>query len=135
MKHALQIGVKVLLRNKNNRFLLVKRSPEKYQFVKNSWDIPGGRINPETDLLSNLKREVSEETKMNLEEGTLKILGAQDIFHGEDAHVVRITFEGKASSDPVLSEEHTEFRWVTVKEALKIEGLDPYLREILEKKN
>src|SRR3989344_3732253 len=135
MSYTLQVGVKVLLKNEDGNFLLLKRSTEKYKFVKDGWDIPGGRINPEMDLISNLKREVSEETKMSLEEGTLKILGAQDIFHGEDKHVVRITFEGKASGNIVLSEEHTEFKWVTIKEALKIEGLDRYLREVLEKKN
>lgn len=133
MTYTLQVGVKVLLKNKEDQFLILKRSSEKYKFVKDDWDIPGGRINPETSLIDNLKREVLEETKMKVNTEALRILGAQDIFYGEDKHVVRITFEGEVSGETVLSEEHTEFKWVTIKEALKMEGLDQYLRKILEK--
>lgn len=134
MSYTLQVGVKVLLKNQKGQFLILKRSSEKYKLVKGGWDIPGGRINPETNLVDNLKREISEETKMNLDDMTLKILGAQDIFHGGNKHVVRITFEGRASGNPILSNEHSKFKWVTAKMALKIEGLDRYLREILEQK-
>lgn len=133
MAYTLQVGVKVLLKNDKGQFLVLKRSSEKYKLVKDGWDIPGGRINPGTNLIDNLKREVSEETKMEVKSETLKILGAQDIFHGENKHVVRITFEGDVSGETILSEEHTEFKWVTINEALKIEGLDKYLKEILEK--
>ena len=132
MGYTLQVGIKVLLRNKKGEFLILKRSSEKYKLVKDGWDIPGGRIEPDTGLVDNLKREVSEETKMVIEVGTLKVLGAQDIFHGGDKHVVRVTFEGEASGSPILSAEHTEFKWVNIKTALKMKGLDPYLREILE---
>ena len=31
------------------------------QRIKDKWDIPGGRITPGTDLLTNLKREIVEE--------------------------------------------------------------------------
>lgn len=134
MRYTLQVGVKVVLKNKKGEFLILKRSPEEYKNVKHLWDIPGGRIDPETNLIDNLKREVFEETKINLEGETFEILGAQDIFHGEDKHTVRITFGGMSDINPILSEEHIDFRWVSSETALKMTDLDPYLKQILEQK-
>lgn len=133
MIHSLQIGVKVVLTDSQGRILLLKRSQEKYKNVKDGWDIPGGRIDPGVGLIENLKREVSEETGMVLDIGSLKILGAQDIFHGENNHVVRITYKGVVSGETILSDEHSEFKWLNLGEVFKMEGLDKYLREILGK--
>ncbi|HEY9584638.1 MAG TPA: NUDIX hydrolase [Candidatus Paceibacterota bacterium] len=132
MNYSLQVGVKVVLKDEQGRILLLKRSQDKYKNVKDTWDIPGGRINAETGLIENLKREVSEETGMALDPESLKLLGAQDIFHGENSHVVRITYEGKVSGETILSDEHSEFKWLSKNDTLKIDGLDKYLKEILE---
>jgi len=50
----LQVGVKALLRNKEGKYLLIRRSSEKYPEVGAKWDIVGGRINPGETLLENL---------------------------------------------------------------------------------
>ena len=63
---VLQVGVKALLQNEKDEFLLLHRSEEKYPDVKNRWDIVGGRITPGTILVDNLKREIFEETKLEL---------------------------------------------------------------------
>jgi len=62
----LQVGVKVLLRNKKEKYLLLERNPDKYPDVQQKWDLVGGRINAGTTLLENLKREVAEETALQL---------------------------------------------------------------------
>lgn len=38
----LQVGVKVLLKNKEGNYLLLRRSLKKYPGVKGRWDIAGG---------------------------------------------------------------------------------------------
>ena len=67
----LQVGVKALLKNKEGKYLLVRRSSEKYPEVGARWDIVGGRINPGTPLFDNLKREVKEETGLDVEVSNL----------------------------------------------------------------
>jgi len=62
----LQVGVKVLLRNREGKYLLWRRSLIKYPNIGHKWDIVGGRINPGIALLDNLKREVKEETNLDL---------------------------------------------------------------------
>ncbi len=129
----LQVGVKVLLKNKAGRYLLVKRSSLKYPEGFPEWDIVGGRINPGTPLLENLKREVKEEVNLNLEEG-VKLIAAQDILRVPGRHVVRLTYLGEADGDPVLSDEHTEFKWFTMNE-IKMLGekeLDGYFKELID---
>lgn len=118
----LQVGVKILLKNDENKYLLLKRNADKYQNMKDLWDIPGGRIELNTSLYENLAREVREETGMQLA-SSIQILGAQDIFV-KDKHVVRITYLGTATGTPILSEEHLDYGWFSLEEIISLEGLD-----------
>src|SRR3989344_1858447 len=56
----LQVGVKIILQNKEGKFLLLQRNFKKYPEIKknDSWDIVGGRINIGIPLLENLNPEV-----------------------------------------------------------------------------
>src|SRR3989338_10384307 len=108
----LQVGTKIFLKNENGRYLLLRRSPIRYPRIMNCWDIPGGRISPGTPLVENIKREVFEETKLSISSEP-KLIGAQDIIRLPEKHIVRLTFSANVSGEPVLDEEHVEFRWVT----------------------
>ena len=99
----LQVGVKALLKNKEGKYLLVKRSSEKYPDIKGEWDIVGGRIQPGSTLFDNLKREIREETKLNLEREP-KLIASQDILQTEGRHVVRLTYLGEIEGQPRLND-------------------------------
>jgi len=128
----LQVGVKILLENEDGKFLVIKRNLEKYPEAKNHWDIVGGRIDPGTPLLDNLKREVMEETGLEIF-GEPKLITAQDILKSK--HVVRLTYVGEGSGEVRLSEEHTDFKWLTLEEISNLESLDSYLKLILQDPN
>lgn len=127
----LQVGVKVLLKNRDGKFLLIRRSAEKYNSSK--WDIPGGRIDAGTSLRENLARELMEETGLTLTSEP-RLIGAQDIFASAERHVVRITYQGTGEGEPKLSDEHTEYAWVTLAELalMHVEELDRYVKALLE---
>lgn len=133
MELPLQVGVKIILQNKEGKFLLLWRNLEKYPEIKknDSLDIVGGRIKVGVSLLENLKREVLEETGMVLTEEP-KLLAAQDILKA-DKHVVRLTYLGKTQGEPKLSEEHSSYVWVSAEEMKNQEGLDKYFREVFLK--
>jgi len=128
----LQVGVKIILQNKEGKFLLLQRNLEKYPEVGAKWDIVGGRINPGLPLLENLKREVSEEAGLEVV-GEPKLLLAQDILK-IDKHVVRLTYVGEAEGEVKLSEEHSRYLWLTRDELYGIEPMDKYIKELLDKK-
>lgn len=144
----LQVGVKVLLMwpdgkparpndfGHSGRYLIAKRSARKYPDIKNPWDCIGGRINPGTPLLENLKREVKEETGIVLKSEP-KLICAQDIIK-KGVHIVRLTYISKVSQNtkPVSADgEMEDFAWKTSKELLGMKNLDEYLRAVLKTKS
>lgn len=130
---TLQVGVKAFLKNVGGQYLLLKRSAAKYGPTMGSWDIPGGRIETESTLLENLRREIKEETRLDLLSEP-KLIFAQDILRHANVHVVRLTYVADISGEPVLDlEENVEYRWLTIKEMKKMKDLDMYVKEILER--
>lgn len=127
---TLQVGVKILLKNKEGKYLLVRRDAKKYPEVGAKWDIVGGRIDPGTTLIENLKREVKEETGL-LIDGEPTIIKVQDILRVEGLHVVRLTYTGEADGEVILSDEHDKYDWFTLDEMLELEPMDIYFKEIL----
>jgi len=130
----LQVGVKAFIKNSQNKYLFLKRVHPYSGDAESKWDIPGGRIVAGETLLDALRREVSEETSMEIV-GAPKILAAQDILR--DKHVVRITYEVDAEGDIVLDPlEHTSFQWVSLQEALLLYHdtfLTPIINMLLSK--
>jgi len=130
----LQVGVKALLKNKEGKYLLLLRSAEKYPETGAQWDIVGGRIDPGSTLIENLKREIKEETSLDLTEQP-KLVAAQDILRGPKKHMVRLTYMAPINDgNVVLDEDHTEFRWFNMEELQHLENLNinMYFKELLE---
>ncbi len=127
----LQVGVKVLLKTQEGKYLFLKRAAS-FKPGTQQWDIPGGRINPDEPLDTALAREVQEETGLAL--GDHHLIAAQDIFnHDKDLHVVRLTYIGETSGSETvsISDEHAEYKWLT-KDEIDTEQLDPYLLKIID---
>jgi 8-oxo-dGTP diphosphatase len=127
----LQIGVKVLIQNSNNEYLFLQRSQLLSSDVKSSWDIPGGRINPDEYLDDALVREVFEETGATLD-GEPRLLAAQDIFvNAKDLHVVRLTYSMVADiTNIILSDEHQDYTWRQLDDVADL-YIEPYLKEVI----
>ena len=128
----LQVGVKALLQNKDGKYLLLRRSPKKYPEAGAIWDIVGGRIDPGSTLVENLKREIREEIGLDLTDEP-KLIAAQDILRIPGRHVVRLTYTAHIDGEPKLGADHTEFKWFTGPELKTLENLDSYFKELLDK--
>ena len=127
----LQVGVKVLLQNKAGEYLLLKRSNKRYGEVSHPWDIPGGRIHPGAPLIDNLRREVAEETSLEISSEP-RLVYAQDILKSPEKHVVRLTYTAETRGGPVrLDGEHTEHDWLTLNEIQNREGVDEFTHEVV----
>jgi len=131
----LQVGVKILLKNNQAKYLLVRRNPKKYPEVGPKWDIVGGRINAGSPLLENLQREIKEEVGF-IYTGNPRLVAAQDILKVPGKHVVRLTFLGELDGEPKIDEEHLEAKWFSVKEIEKIDSnlLDGFFHALLTEK-
>lgn len=128
----LMVGVKALIKNQAGEYLFLQRSQEKYPALAEQWDIPGGRIEPDEDSLDGLCREIREETGLRVKEITQPPLAVQDIFTKDGgAHIVRVTYMVSADGTPVLSDEHSAYRWLGRAEAMAM-NLDPYATDALK---
>ena len=52
------------------------------------------------------------------------LFDVQDLIWHDGRHVVRILYRGTVEGTPVLSFEHTEYRWMTVEEILQLNDVE-----------
>ena len=133
MDTKLQIGVKVLLRNIEDKLLFIKRTELLQDETEVSWDIPGGRIEPHEELAEGLRREIAEELGVELQ-GQPQLINAQDIFvPAKGLHVVRLTYVLDSTIDNAairLSDEHQDVVWMSLDEAIDV-NTEPFLSDTL----
>ena len=101
----------------------------------NLWGIPGGKIKWGEPSETALRRELKEET--NLEISDIRFVLVQDCIHSRefyrDAHFVLLNYTCRSVEPAVvkLNEEAQEFRWVTPTEALNM-AINAPTRRLLE---
>jgi phosphoglycolate phosphatase-like HAD superfamily hydrolase/ADP-ribose pyrophosphatase YjhB (NUDIX family) len=99
------------------------------------WGIPGGKIKWGEDSVSALRREIREET--NLEIDDVRFVLAQDCIHSpefyRDAHFVLLNYTARCVGKPEvrLNDEAREFEWVSVEKALAM-AINQPTRVLLE---
>jgi phosphoglycolate phosphatase len=88
------------------------------------WGIPGGKIKFGESSIDALRRELKEETNLDVEE--IRFVLVQDCIHSKefyrDAHFVLLNYTCRCAGQPsvTLNEEASEFRWLTIENAFKL---------------
>lgn len=114
-------------------FLVLKR-PDDDEDMPGIWEFPSGNAECGENLLNALVREIKEETGIDIKKEETKILSL-DQYEAEKADYVKcsvqINFLCEVKEKPIvyLSEEHTDFDWVSKSS----DKLDEFLLNIIEK--
>ena len=93
------------------------------------WGIPGGKIKCGERSVEALRREIKEETDLDIE--AIKFVFVQDCIHSKefyrDAHFVLLNYTCRCVGEPrvQLNNEAQEFRWVSLDDALAMELNQP----------
>lgn len=112
----------------NNGKLLVLHRAKNYSAFPDLWDFPGGKLEPDEELIESLKREVKEETNLSIDVED-KISEDDAESNGRPVHFIIYTaniLNGKVK----LSQDHSEFKWATPDEILKLNTM-PYMQNLL----
>ncbi len=63
----IMVGVGAVIQDSAGRVLLVKHKPERGGFWQGRWICPGGALEPGETIAEGIKREVAEETQLEIE--------------------------------------------------------------------
>lgn len=126
----LTVGAVILVVDRQNRLLLMRRSD------MGSWGVPGGATEPGERVEDAAKRETFEET--NLEIGEMSLFGVfsgPELYYiypnGDEVHNVTVVYLSRDWHGEVkLNEEHTEWNWFLADEIP--EDLSPPIRPVIK---
>src|SRR3989344_1619653 len=94
---------------KEGKILITKRNTD---FMHGKWCLPGGHIDIGEKAIDCAKRELKEETGLNIKD--LKFFKYYDEFISYvKFHAVLLVFHGKAIGKENQSEEVSEMRWIS----------------------
>jgi len=119
----------------NNKKLLVLKFSNFYNHseVNKKYVLPGGRPNNGETLTNALIREVNEEIGLNIK--VLDLIHLDLFVHKPNGKIRPIAFFNcKATIDKEikLSEEHEDYKWVTLEEAKSLDWIDECFLRFLD---
>ena len=120
-----------VIKHQNKFLILLKHSDH---FEGGTWTLPCGKVEEGESDLEAVKREVLEETGLNISEKEFVFI-EEYINENKERRVDFVAFKTKLEELPEINlnpKEHTDFKWVTRKECLEIPNLVFGLRKDLE---
>lgn len=123
----------------DDTYLILRRSLEK-DFAAGHWECVTGRVDQGEGFEDALRREVYEE--LNVDVQPLFIVGTTHFYRGLDRpeyELVGIVYCGVVEqvADIKISSEHSEYRWVTMAQAMELLSLEEptelWLARIIER--
>lgn len=123
------VATSALIFNDENQLLFV--NDKKY-----GWIIPGGKVELNETMLDSLKREIKEETNLDLE--NIEYISTTERID-KNYHFIFINYQAKAKNvlDLKLNEELLEYKWLDLDSALKnlklMESTKALIKDIREK--
>lgn len=131
----LKKAVSIIINNRQNEVLILKRSPVESHYP-NLWDLPGGGVREGENLKEAAEREVKEEAslKVKIDDKYFYIFSCKS-----DPKIEIFAFKGYlVGGEIALSQEHTEFKWISKAEYKNFKctpGVAAIINEFFKNKN
>jgi 8-oxo-dGTP diphosphatase len=125
-----QLAVKGIIHREDGKILVLKRSP-KDDHKPSVWETVGGGMDREETPQEALIREVNEETGLIIKVG--KPFNIFSFKKDTGEFKIGITFVCEyVSGEVILSDEHTEYRWIDPSEFIAFESIPSLHNEIAQ---
>lgn len=108
-----------LILNNENKFLLIQRNPKDDSYPS-FWELPSGGIEEGERMEDGIVREVMEETGIDISKMNIKQVDTEKYTltkeNGDIKNVVETTYTVYLDNTPkvVLSDEHVNYKWITL---------------------
>jgi 8-oxo-dGTP diphosphatase len=127
MKHLIiKVAEYAIILNTKSEFLML-------QFLENhnnTWHFPGGRLNVGDQSIEALKREVKEETNVNIT--NIKPFFTKVYDEKSPKYAVFFTAKVKEPYEVKISDEHQDYKWFSKKDLNTINYKQPFYKEVLK---
>lgn len=107
-------------KNQKLKFLLLKRSPD--QVYPGIWQMVTGKIKKKENAFETAIRELKEETGLEIQElYSVPVVNSVYLVETDEICLIPV-FACKVSDKSIvkISEEHSQFKWMTVSQAIKL---------------
>jgi len=128
------IAAKAIIKNDQGQILLLRQSLEDTVDGAGRYHAPGGIVEPGETLHQALKREILEETKLEIEIiKTISVEEWQANIRGDDCYFVGVFFECKLTGGELdtTNDETSGFAWIDKNDLENLEVLQP-TRKVVE---
>ena len=128
---------------KDNRYLILKRSPNEKKFPSR-WTVPGGKLTTEdyvhlekdtpyywyNVLEQTLRREVKEEAGIEIK-NIRYVTSLADYYENDEPTLVISCLSDYAGGEVILDSSMVDFRWTTLEEAKNIDLIEGIYEELV----
>lgn len=126
MEEKIGASQKAIIFNAEGKFLTLRRSPTA-PARPNTWDFSGGDLEVGEQAVESMLREIKEEAGLEVKD--LKPFDVESHINEDGDFWITIAYVAKAVSEKVtLSFEHTDFKWLSAEEFLKLESAPKLMR-------
>ncbi|MFZ3057889.1 MAG: NUDIX domain-containing protein [Minisyncoccales bacterium] len=115
LAHKFPVSIKGIIKNKNC-FLLLKND-------RQEWEFPGGKLELNELVEKCLKREIKEETGLNIIVDKFVNAWVYHIYKNVDVLILTFYCKLKKYRIPIISSEHKEAKWFSFQEIMKLKNL------------
>lgn len=129
MKRNIAVSLECFVK-KGDRYLMLHRNPNR-RIMPNIWMAPGGHREFNEGLFMCARREIFEETGLQINNLHIKATGNAYVKDIDEEFYFHMLTADYASGELKTNEKDGTFEWLTREEILKLDNLLPELKHIL----
>ncbi|AMD16694.1 DNA mismatch repair protein MutT [Methanobrevibacter sp. YE315] len=120
-----------IIKNDDGKILILKRHPLS-KTDPDTWELPGGKVDPGESFDDALVREIKEETSLDAKVGDFAEAVQNDYAHKRTVQL--IMYLDDVEGDVKISDEHIDWMWADLGDVESLE-LSSSFKKVLKKRN